>query len=181
MTTVETTSDDAERSKPHPDIFNAALERLKVPAERAIVVGDTPFDVEAAKKTGIRTTGLLRVWPRPPSSTLLTCIYAGLRRISAYLWDRWRNPEGDDVLSATIIVSGASAWMDALPGPHAGAAAADVSTWLDTRAEGAATGRLKCVAGMAVLSRFAAPGVASVPATSSFCRSRRFCPARPLF
>ncbi len=59
MTTVETTSDDAERSKPHPDIFNAALERLKVPAERAIVVGDTPFDVEAAKKAGIKTTGLL--------------------------------------------------------------------------------------------------------------------------
>jgi len=59
MTMVETTSDDAERSKPHPDIFNAALERLKVPAERAIVFGDTPFDVEAAKKAGIRTTGLL--------------------------------------------------------------------------------------------------------------------------
>ncbi len=29
----------------------------------------------------------------------------------AALWDRWRNPEGDEVLSATIVVSGASAWM----------------------------------------------------------------------
>ena len=30
----------------------------------------------------------------------------------AGLWDHWRNPEsGDDVLSATIIVSGASEWM----------------------------------------------------------------------
>jgi len=31
--------------------------------------------------------------------------------IIAYLWDRWRNPEGDDVLHATIIVSGTSASM----------------------------------------------------------------------
>ena len=32
----------------------------------------------------------------------------------AGLWDRWRDPEtGDDVLSATIIVSGASEWMTA--------------------------------------------------------------------
>ena len=57
--TVDTTSDDAERSKPHPDIFIAALERLDRSAPSAIVVGDTPYDVEAAKKAGIRTTGLL--------------------------------------------------------------------------------------------------------------------------
>ena len=59
MTTVETTSDDAERSKPHPDIFIAALDRLKLPAKRVVVVGDTPYDVEAAKKAGMATTGLL--------------------------------------------------------------------------------------------------------------------------
>jgi HAD superfamily hydrolase (TIGR01549 family) len=59
ITTVETTSDDADRSKPHPDIFLAALERLSVPAEKVIVVGDTSYDVEAAKKAGIRTIGLL--------------------------------------------------------------------------------------------------------------------------
>jgi len=27
------------------------------------------------------------------------------------LWERWKNPEGEEVLSCTIIVSGASAWM----------------------------------------------------------------------
>jgi beta-phosphoglucomutase-like phosphatase (HAD superfamily) len=59
MTTVDTTSDDVQRSKPHPDIFLAALTRLKLPAESVIVVGDTPYDVEAAKKAGMRTTGLL--------------------------------------------------------------------------------------------------------------------------
>jgi HAD superfamily hydrolase (TIGR01549 family) len=59
MTTVETTSDDAERSKPYPDIFLAALDRLKLPAERVVVVGDTPYDVEAAKAAGMRAIGLL--------------------------------------------------------------------------------------------------------------------------
>jgi phosphoglycolate phosphatase-like HAD superfamily hydrolase len=52
----ETSKDDAEKSKPHPDIFQAALERLGHPsADEAIVVGDTPYDVEAAAKAGLRT------------------------------------------------------------------------------------------------------------------------------
>src|SRR5215216_4016463 len=56
----ETSSDDAEKSKPHPDIFEAALERLgdTRPAE-AVVVGDTPYDAEAAGKAGVQTVGLL--------------------------------------------------------------------------------------------------------------------------
>lgn len=55
-----TSADDAERSKPHPDIFQAALAGLDgVRAEEAIVVGDTPYDVEAAAKAGMRTVGLL--------------------------------------------------------------------------------------------------------------------------
>jgi HAD superfamily hydrolase (TIGR01509 family) len=57
---VETSSDDAKRSKPHPDIFQAALDRLGgVRADRTIAVGDTPYDAEAAAKAGIRTIGVL--------------------------------------------------------------------------------------------------------------------------
>lgn len=55
----ETTSDDAEKSKPHPDIFAAALQKLGLPARAALVVGDTPYDVEAAAKIGLRTIGVL--------------------------------------------------------------------------------------------------------------------------
>ncbi len=56
---VETCNDDAERSKPHPDIFLAALERLGGPPGRdVIVVGDTPYDAEAAGKIGLRTVGV---------------------------------------------------------------------------------------------------------------------------
>ena len=51
---VGVSSDDAERSKPHPDIFHAALDRLSLPAANVIVVGDTPYDAEAAAKAGIR-------------------------------------------------------------------------------------------------------------------------------
>jgi HAD superfamily hydrolase (TIGR01549 family) len=55
----ETSSDDAERSKPHPDIFEAALDRLKLAARRAIVVGDSPYDAEAAGKARMKTIGVL--------------------------------------------------------------------------------------------------------------------------
>jgi HAD superfamily hydrolase (TIGR01549 family) len=57
---VETSSGDAERSKPHPDIFEAALDRLeKVRREEIVVVGDSPHDAEAARKAGLRTVGVL--------------------------------------------------------------------------------------------------------------------------
>ncbi len=60
LTDAETSSDDVDRSKPEPDIFAAALDKLDgvAPAE-AIVVGDTPYDAEAAAKVGLRTIGVL--------------------------------------------------------------------------------------------------------------------------
>jgi len=55
-----TSSDDAERSKPFPDIFQAALARLEpLRPEEAVVVGDTPYDAEAARKAGIKSIGVL--------------------------------------------------------------------------------------------------------------------------
>jgi HAD superfamily hydrolase (TIGR01509 family) len=55
----ETSSDDAEKSKPHPDIFEAALGRLGLDAGEAIVIGDSPYDAQAAGKIGLRTIGVL--------------------------------------------------------------------------------------------------------------------------
>ncbi|MFN6965037.1 MAG: HAD family hydrolase [Pyrinomonadaceae bacterium] len=56
----ETSADDAERSKPHPDIFAAALEQLEgVDPAECLAVGDTPYDAIAAGKLGIRTVGVL--------------------------------------------------------------------------------------------------------------------------
>lgn len=48
---VLTTNDDAQESKPEPDLVMATL--AKVPADRAVLVGDTPYDVKSAAKAGI--------------------------------------------------------------------------------------------------------------------------------
>lgn len=55
----ETSSNDAEHSKPEPDIFSAALGKAGVPAAAAIVVGDSPWDAIAAHRAGLPTIGLL--------------------------------------------------------------------------------------------------------------------------
>ena len=56
----ETSADDAEKSKPHPDIFEATLAALgDVRADEAIVIGDTPYDAEAAGKINLPTIGVL--------------------------------------------------------------------------------------------------------------------------
>jgi phosphoglycolate phosphatase-like HAD superfamily hydrolase len=55
---ASTSKDDVAHSKPDPDIFAAAL--AKVPplgADEVIVVGDTPYDMEAAARIGVRTIG----------------------------------------------------------------------------------------------------------------------------
>ena len=54
----QTSASDAPRSKPHPDIFSAALLRLKLPASECIALGDTPYDAEAAGLAGLRTIGV---------------------------------------------------------------------------------------------------------------------------
>lgn len=55
----ETSADDADKSKPHPDIFKAALDQLgDVSADEAVVIGDTPYDAEAARKLHLRTIGV---------------------------------------------------------------------------------------------------------------------------
>lgn len=50
-----TSSDDVDRSKPDPDIIHAALERMHARASDAIMIGDTPYDVTAAARAGVRT------------------------------------------------------------------------------------------------------------------------------
>jgi HAD superfamily hydrolase (TIGR01509 family) len=50
-----TTSSDAENSKPDPDIIEAALRKGKLRPESAIMLGDTPYDIEAASRAGVPT------------------------------------------------------------------------------------------------------------------------------
>jgi HAD superfamily hydrolase (TIGR01509 family) len=50
--------DDAENSKPDPDIVQSALKGLREPAEAVAMVGDTPYDVEAALRAKVTPIAL---------------------------------------------------------------------------------------------------------------------------
>lgn len=52
------TSDDAERSKPAPDIVQAALNKAGYTPDQVMMLGDTPYDIEAATRTGVPTIAL---------------------------------------------------------------------------------------------------------------------------
>lgn len=48
-----TTSSDAEASKPEPDIVEAALRKADLAPDRTLMLGDTPYDIEAAGQAGV--------------------------------------------------------------------------------------------------------------------------------
>ena len=52
-----TTSEDAEESKPEPDLIGVTLDRLDG-VRRAVMIGDTPYDVESAHRAGLGCIGL---------------------------------------------------------------------------------------------------------------------------
>lgn len=55
-----TSADDADRSKPSPDIFRAALKLLGHPKhDSVLVIGDSPFDAMAARKAKLTAIGVL--------------------------------------------------------------------------------------------------------------------------
>jgi HAD superfamily hydrolase (TIGR01509 family) len=53
-----TSSDDAEVSKPAPDIFQAALKQLGLEASSTFALGDTPWDIQAGQRAGLKTIAL---------------------------------------------------------------------------------------------------------------------------
>jgi HAD superfamily hydrolase (TIGR01509 family) len=55
---IATTSSDAEHSKPDPDIIEVALRKGGLEAHAAVMVGDTPYDIEAAAAAGVATIAL---------------------------------------------------------------------------------------------------------------------------
>ena len=49
-----TSSSDADESKPSPDIIHAALAQAHAEARNAVMIGDTPYDIQAATAAGVR-------------------------------------------------------------------------------------------------------------------------------
>jgi membrane protein len=59
LVAATTSGDEVKNTKPAPDIFATALDKLEgISANEVLVVGDTPYDIEAAKKCGIATVAL---------------------------------------------------------------------------------------------------------------------------
>ena len=56
---ADTSASDVDCSKPCPDVFEIALDRVRVEPERVLVIGDTPYDAIAARRAGLRTIGVL--------------------------------------------------------------------------------------------------------------------------
>lgn len=54
-----TTSADVQATKPAPDLVHAALHRVGGSAHEAVMIGDTPWDVRAAREAGVSTLAVL--------------------------------------------------------------------------------------------------------------------------
>jgi HAD superfamily hydrolase (TIGR01509 family) len=54
-----TTSADVEQTKPEPDLVKAALDKADAEPGDAVMLGDTPWDCEAAKRAGVETVALM--------------------------------------------------------------------------------------------------------------------------
>lgn len=55
---IAATSSDAQKSKPDADIVRAALVKAGLDAQRAVMLGDTPYDIQAARSAGVGTVAL---------------------------------------------------------------------------------------------------------------------------
>jgi HAD superfamily hydrolase (TIGR01509 family) len=54
-----TTSADVDSTKPEPDLVHSALHKAGADASDAVMIGDTPFDVDAAKRAGVPTIAVM--------------------------------------------------------------------------------------------------------------------------
>ena len=54
-----TSADDAESSKPAPDLIHAAVKKLKMSPAQCAMVGDTPYDAIACRNAGVVCLGVL--------------------------------------------------------------------------------------------------------------------------
>jgi HAD superfamily hydrolase (TIGR01509 family) len=67
-------SDDVAHSKPDPDIFLAARQRLGFEPRNIVAIGDTQYDVESAGRAGMSTIGLLCGGSSPEKLRAAGCV-----------------------------------------------------------------------------------------------------------
>lgn len=52
---LRTSATDVEKAKPAPDIVKTAMEMLDLSSDSVMMLGDTPFDIESAARSGVET------------------------------------------------------------------------------------------------------------------------------
>jgi phosphoglycolate phosphatase-like HAD superfamily hydrolase len=76
-----TSSDDVDASKPDPDAVHQALARLRVGPEFAVMIGDTPYDMEAAARARVAFIAFLAGgWPAAAFGTAVA-VFEGPREL----------------------------------------------------------------------------------------------------
>jgi HAD superfamily hydrolase (TIGR01509 family) len=80
--------DDAPQSKPDPDIVRAAMKRAEAQVGSTVLIGDTPYDIEAAGRAGIDAIAL-RCGGYWPDASLHDAI--GIFDDPLALLERWRS------------------------------------------------------------------------------------------
>lgn len=74
------TSSDAANSKPDPDIIQAAVRQSGLDRSELVMVGDTPYDIEASTRAGVRSIGFrCGGWTED--------VFAGAVRVFDGAWD----------------------------------------------------------------------------------------------
>jgi len=58
LISIRASGDEAGNSKPDPDIVTAALKRSGCSPGASIMIGDTPYDIEASQRAGVRAVAL---------------------------------------------------------------------------------------------------------------------------
>jgi HAD superfamily hydrolase (TIGR01509 family) len=85
-----TTKDDVEASKPEPDLVRAAL--AKADAHEAVMIGDSPWDVEAAERAGIATVCVVTggFSEQELRDAGAVAVFESLRDLATLWLPRWR-------------------------------------------------------------------------------------------
>lgn len=80
-----TNSSDADKSKPDPDIVLAALKKAKLHASDAVMLGDTPYDIEAAVRAGVTAYAFTSGGWKPNELTGAKNVFSGPAEMTTWL------------------------------------------------------------------------------------------------
>lgn len=67
-------SEEVKAGKPSPDVFLAAAEKMKIDPENCIVIEDAPAGIEAARRAGMKSVGVLTTHSHLEGDMIITSL-----------------------------------------------------------------------------------------------------------